>query len=323
MKHLNKPFLLIVFTLMTGQVFAQVCEQPQSSNQFKDIAAIVKALDGKSITLNSSRIRPWSTQAKLPCPPPFKATYKAGKKEISFVAVEHVGGPATSEDTRLKTISTLIEKIKPQGIVLEMATGGVMPPQAFDGFIKGCYQDGKFICGEAAYAAVVAGKNGAEVQGGEPVPPILNEAVLKIEPKTNLLAYRSTQAVLSFKRQGIPKTEWEKKFAEELERNAISRNDIWSFAQYTEWTKKNPKSLPEQVEDNWIEPRNDGSATALQKIAFNVDAAREPLILKTAEQAINKHDKTMIIYGSGHFYKQAPAYEEAFGAPQIECLGQN
>lgn len=169
---------------------------------------------------------------------------------------------------------------------------------------------------------MIAGKNRAEVQGGEPVPPALNEAILKTEPKTNLLAYRSTQAVLSFKRQGLPASEWEKKFAEQLERNAISKNDVWSFAQYTEWTQKNLKSSHEQVEDHWIEPRNDGTASALQKIAFNVDAVREPLILNTAEQAINQHDKTMIIYGSSHFFKQAPAYEEAFGAPQIECLGK-
>lgn len=322
-KHLGKPFLTALFVLLSEQSYAQVCEQQQPFIQFLDIPGIMNALGSKPISLNSNRIRPWNAHARLPCQPPFKVTYKTGKKEFSFVAVEHVEGPTSLENSHLKAISTLIEEVKPQGIVLEVVTNGVMQPEMFEGISTKCYRDGKLVCGEAAHAAVVAEKSGAEVQGGEPVPAAINEVLLKIEPKDSLLAYRSAQAVISFKRQGVPRTEWEQKFAQELHRNGISENDIWSITQFADWTIKNLNSLPEQVAENWFQPRNDDSATVLQRISFKVDVIREPLILRMVEQVINKHDKTMILYGADHFYKQSPVYEEAFGTPQIECLSQD
>jgi hypothetical protein len=298
--------------------FALVCEE---DNQYKDYRSIVNVLSAQPIRLKQNFLRPWDIQASLPCPPPFSATYKIGTREIIFVAVEHVSGPVSPEDKGLKTISKLIESHGPEGVVVETATGGVMPQEAFDGITNDCYQEWTFVCGEAAYAAVIVAKSGAEVHGGEPVPPVLNDLIQNRVGMDNLLAYRSTQAVLSFKRQGVPKREWEKKLPEELERNAISKGEAWSFAQYSEWTKKNLNLSPEEVEDSWIEPKNDETSNALHKIAFLVDISREPLIVSTVERVINSHDKAMIIYGAGHFYKQALVYEEAFGTPKIECLG--
>lgn len=81
----------------------------------------------------------------MPCPPPFKATYKTGKKEVTFIAVEHASGPTSPEDAGLKTLSNLIEKIKPQGVVVETVSGGVMPPEAFDRIQNGCYQAGNLF----------------------------------------------------------------------------------------------------------------------------------------------------------------------------------
>lgn len=279
MRRLFKCFFVIVFTLKTAQVLASSCAQ--QSSFYRDIAEIMTAASDKPTILDADSILPWSGQAKYECGPPFKATYKTGNKEITFVAVEHIDSPATFDDPRLKTISNLIEQLRPEVLVLETATKGVTSPGAFFGFSANCVKDNKFLCGEAAYANSVASQIGAMVQGGEAIPGELNQEILKMEEnKSNLLIYRSTQAVLSFQRRGIPIDEWEKNFSDEIQKNGIPKNDIWTFAEYENWTNEFLKSSPKKVETSWLEPKNDQSASEVQKISYKVEQAREPMILK-------------------------------------------
>ena len=318
---INVSILFILSNLLIVKAYAlDACTQTKAES-FKEFDQIASSLENSfSTSLDPNLLRPWSAEAKFQCEPPFKVTYKNGKKEFVFVAVSHISGPVVPDQSDLKILEETIETTKPESVVVETVSGGIMPKVAFEGISKKCFQDKKFFCGESAYSAMIADKVGAKVLGGEPIPPVLNDALLKVESNSNLLAYRSTQTVLSFKRQGVPEKEWPKKFLEDLSHNIDLSKSKWSYDEYSKWLKNHLNLKAKQVEDSWLEPKNDEHATALQRIAYHVDNAREPLIVKNVEQVLNQHNKVMILYGAGHFYKQAPVYEKIFGAPKIECL---
>ena len=153
-----------------------------------------------------------------------KLLYKTGNKEITFVAVEHIDSPATFDDPRLKTISNLIEQLRPEVLVLETATKGVTSPGAFLDSQRTVLKIINFYVARPPMQNSVASQIGAMVQGGEAIPGELNQEILKMEEnKSNLLIYRSTQAVLSFQRRGIPIDEWEKNFSDEIQKNGIPK----------------------------------------------------------------------------------------------------
>lgn len=273
-------------------------------------------------SLDESALRPWDSNSQFQCEPPFKVTFHKDNKTIIFLAVHHVSGLVEPAKSDLIIMKQEIEKNKPQGVLIESVTGTSIPAEEFKSIQNSCYQDNKFSCGEAAYSALIANSVHAEVLGGEPIPFRLNQNLYSKLRPNELFAFRSTQAILNLKRQGIKPEEWATHFNLEISQDIKFDSDEWSYSKYQDWLLTNLKSLPTQIEANWLEPRNDKEANLLQMIASKIEKVREPLILRNAEQLINKHDSTMIIYGDGHFYKELPVYEKAFGEPSFQCLKQ-
>jgi hypothetical protein len=209
--------------------------------------------------------------------------------------------------------------------MVEMATGGVINERGLQGLEQGCVRNGEFMCGESPFMAMLAGQRGVVVQGGEPLPPELNQGIRRRSSNEDLLVYRSTLAVLNLQRQRVPVSEWPSRFGDELARDGITLGgeDAWSYSRYEQWLSRNLRATAQQVEDRWIEPRNDSAASPLQRISYRVDQAREPMILERAESMLNQHQRSMMIYGAGHYFKQSEVLQRALGSPQIECLAGN
>lgn len=79
------------------------------------------------------------------------------------------------------------------------------------------------------------------------------------------------------------------------------------------------ESDPTKVNSSWLEPNAKSNAEELQRVATLVDSIRGRKILSAVNQLLSKGEKTLIVYGSAHFFKQAKTLEEVFGPPQIEC----
>jgi len=157
------------------------------------------------------------------------------------------------------------------------------------------------FCGEGAYAALMAGRIGSTVKSGETNDVQINNLLKQTKLKSGLLAYLSTQVLLNFKRRGMPILEWPKYFQSELQHNAVSASEAWTYDQFASWLQTNLKEDPTHVDGRWIEPRTDNKSTSLNKFAFEVDKVREPLIMQNIEAMLNENDKSMAIYGSAHF----------------------
>ncbi len=276
-------------------------------------------------TLDPSLLQQWNRHAKLPCRAPFLATFKKDGKEITFLAVNHIEGPVKASESELSLVAQQVKQIGPSGILIEMDTGGGnLSREYLRSIYSNCIdKDGKFFCGEASYAALTAGRENANaaVLGGEPSRSALQTELGKKLSREDHLAFESLKTVISMKREGLPATEWSKVFNQRLKNNLSSfSTDEWSYEKFSTWLRKNMGVSIDRVEDQWMEPRSDAGASRMQKIAAQVGQIREPMILSAAERLINGSTKTMIVYGSSHYFKQLPAYEKAFGRPEVECL---
>lgn len=119
----------------------------------------------------------------------------------------------------------------------------------------------------------------------------------------------------------IAPDQWPEHFSSKFKLNPAFSNSDWSYEKFKVWLKDNMNSEVSGANAKWMEPRSDAKAMKLQKIAQDIENVREPMIQSAIQTQLNKFDTTMVVYGYGHFYKQAPALEKIFGSPLIQCLG--
>lgn len=82
--------------------------------------------------------------------------------------------------------------------------------------------------------------------------------------------------------------------------------------------RENQNTPVEQAEMSWLRPSSDSGSTILQTTAAKVDEVIEPLIVVNIGAALEHSPNSLVIYGTGHFAKQAAADEKAFVKPKIE-----
>lgn len=273
------------------------------------------------ILFDLEQIRTWNAEAKLPCPNTFEAVYKKNGKTFSFVAVNHIPGPAdVKENHQLAVIKKKIREAKPDVVLIESVTNGVMPREGLQSISDKCQRDSVFLCGESAYAALNGGSVGAAVFGGEPLPSDLEKGLTSILSNQEIKFYKGVQILLTMKAKGIPTAQWVNEYSREAFTEFGPGDRQTSYSELKSFIKENLNMQPEDVRPDWIEPRSDLHAGALNRIAFKVDRIREPMIVKTVERALNDGAQNLImVYGAGHFYKQEAIYRKYFGNPIIKC----
>lgn len=274
------------------------------------------------ISLDLSLLRSWKSTSSYPCRPPFKATYSKNGKILTFLATDHVFGPVSENDARLSGLRTAIEGAKPNGIVIERPVGeGRFVGDNLESEVRRCKnQLDQFTCGEPTYAGIIAARGGAIVVGGEIEPKKNQSELLKKMSRQELLVYYSVLILSSQKEQGLSEADRKSGLVANLRRQIDFEDNEWTYPILESWLSKNLGRKANDVNSSWIEPRNDRAASITQRIAHKFDSVREPQIVAKVADLLKTKDRAMIAYGAGHFVKQAPIYEKAFGRPQIECL---
>jgi hypothetical protein len=320
-----RQFWFVFLLLVSLRAVGDDCQHmPKDSlHSLNDIKPLAdKFQQKKSINLNVYELKNWNQYAKQPCSGSFTATYKRYGKKITFIARNHITEPADPFTHKgLKELESIITNVKPDGILIETPTTNLMSIIEIEAIKKNCYGGTKFLCGEGPFAALVAHEKGALVQGGEPPPNTLENAALKRISRRDLQYYFASQTILNFKRRGLPPTQWEKAFDTE---NGIDPEDFDSskltFAKYRDFLKDELRLKPEQVNEQFLLITDYEQGNILQKVAFLVDHTREPFIVKSTQNLINRADNIVIVYSPIHHFIQANILKKFFGDPEIKCL---
>lgn len=314
------PFLTLILIATQANANADVCTSSATEAlQFKTWAEEFR--EKAPVRLDPAKLRAWDAQGKLPCSAPFLATYTAEGKTLMFLATDHTNQPVTPDHPMLDSLSKVIEKTKPNAILIEMKTGGVeFPPEAIERVLNtpNCFQNGEFSCGESGWAALKAKNNKIPVFGAEPP---LSELMTGKFDRTQLKGFVAVRAALSLKRAGVPQANWSEELKREMQKD-LPDIGAYTIQDFEIWRKTAHEKSLEQIEPSAIEPRTDKSASVLQRFAAIIDQEREKKILEKTAQIASANRTTLVVYGFAHFYKQQKAFEAKFGRAKIECLAR-
>ncbi len=131
----------------------------------------------------------------------FKATWEKNGKKITFLAVDHIQDHPQELRSELAIIKNEIEKSKADALMLERTSQGPIPPESALASQAACNKDGTFQCGESEWSTIVAAENKIVNFGAEPIPPVFYQALTKQISRQDMLAFASTRAVLTMKRE--------------------------------------------------------------------------------------------------------------------------
>lgn len=299
---------------------------PQSLAQiFPQIPILQSSLVEKTrfVRLDERALRRWDASATLPCAPPFRATFQSQGRTLHFLAVNHVaGGPQPSTHPGLAVVRQQVETLRPETMVVEIGPAEELGPDFLGRLGTSCAAaDETWVCGEAPYAASVGGRRGARIFGGEPSPSRIMERLAGRVSRNDFLAFESAKILVWLRTSGVPEERWETDFNQMFRSTPVASIDPhWGYSQIADWLRTRMQRAPRDVDPSWLEPLHEGNILPLQRISGVVDDEREPEILQTIERALNRGQNSLVIYGSGHYFKQALALEAALGSPQITCL---
>jgi hypothetical protein len=258
---------------------------------------------------------------------PFIETYKKRDKELIYLAVVHHSSlkyPNVMTDPTFKTIAQIFAQTPPDAVIVE----GVDPSDlsSFLQFARSCaaanYNLPEKLCDEPEFAADLATGIGAVVYGGEP-------------PGASVLAYFEKQGYVSqdvlayYIMRMIPVQNYhaplrpetfaafEQKVAKDAQRK-LGISMTFSPDDFITWYAK---SMPGPANYLTITTNDTGPGSDRQKPTLLNTLARIDLVMRdesvvtAIQQALDKHNRVLAVYGASHLVFEWNQLEQIMGTP--------
>jgi len=248
---------------------------------------------------------------------PYIALFQRGSKQLIFVSGDHAMGINSAV---AKTIRHAFKRQKPQAVIVE-------------GLGSGAENDGSDRLRQAkAFAAkrpeefpenyypiFLADHAGIPFVGGEPALAENRDALkpLGYEAEDLLgLSIGSNVGALSDD-CGKDRDKCAKMLDGMAARSALELGipGPYGFADFERWHDRRAglRTPAHQLTAEDCRPDGSPSATYLQTMAYRLELIRESAIVRQAEKMLNKHDRVLIVYGSGHLVRQREVWKTALG----------
>lgn len=274
------------------------------------------------LNFNKTLVLPWSDELskKEPYEYPFLADYKIKNKKLVYVAALH----STHEGSETFDI---IERILRANSIDMVIVEGISNSSGFspESIIKWASEqgkDGKYPGFETAYTIKVSKSLNIPFIGGEPNEKfIFDELLNKGFVEEDYLFYTFTQQIFQAKEAGIFNSlTIQNEFKDHIKHNIskLSLNKQYSFEDYLQWYQLN--NFEAFNTDNLIPetcaPYETGKLMT-QRISSEICILRDQFTVTVIEEALNKNDNVMIVYGGSHWSTQHKSLEEALGKPSF------
>lgn len=277
----------------------------------------------KTFQADPSLLVPWSAQAqgKEPYSPPYLVMFRAGKKQLLYLAAEHETGLQT-ETFRL--VKQALDGFKPQLAVVEgYPTAEGLSPKDFLDYATSCWgPNGSKDCGgEPAYLAYLAHQASIPFVGGEPTDAeILRFMKAKGYTAQDLMGFYYVRDIPLWRQEGRLHSDQKKQFDDfilALKQSFGTPGVTFSFEEFKAWYKKlSQKAFDAMtVTEDDSAPVNSSAATALQKLAYDASLSRDTHLVQLFARLLNQYDKVYVVYGGGHLVTQRAVLRAMLGEP--------
>jgi hypothetical protein len=233
-----------------------------------------------------------------------------------------------SDNPTLPLIESEIQTFQPDFIVIEAPEfiGAKVPHgESRQVAIAGVkYSD----INEVARSAALAEQHGIPYQGGEPDEVKLQEEMKRRGYSTHdmmgLYAFRQIPTMNGDGKQAIDEQVLETRLNDFFKNHHsfqhIPMEERLDYQSFKGWFRYQSHGLNlnlATLNTNDAAPVRGESATYFQRAMADIGDIREENVNRIIQQAMDKYDRVMVVYGSGHLVKSLPVYQEAFGDPQL------
>jgi hypothetical protein len=247
---------------------------------------------------------------------PYVAVFERGGKRLVFIAGDHKDG---LQSPVAKMLRWAFKKYDPKAVVVEGLSGDA--PEE----LRKWLDDGEWFFknkpGELAenyYPAVYAHQRGLPFAGGEP-SRAESFAALKSRGYT-AEDFVAQSAAANTGAYNINHPQTPESLAKALdghldeEAKALGLKG-YSYADFTRWCRERAKlDKPAHLLDKDDSRPYDGpDAHFLQKMAYELELVRETSIVRRIETMLRRHDRVLVVYGSGHLVRQRDVWKAALG----------
>jgi len=280
-------------------------------------------LEDSPIHLSSNLIRSSWPGVRDSCDQTFKATFcsDASGREFMFIGIQQMFGSARSAE--LVAAAEEIKRFQPDRVLIEMPKEKItVSYSSLENEEQKRFKPGQEW--HPVIAAVTSTPVRGAVLGGDPSFDQVRRILARFTTREDQLVYSSIRILLSLKRRGVLSSQWDAHFFNML-REEVSEYRIgnWSFRRFQEYLALKMNATIEQLDESWLEPRTGQDVSRTQTMAAAIEMIRGPMILRAAEDAINKSRRSMMIYSAPFYIQFAPAFEKAFGKPMVQLLKQS
>jgi hypothetical protein len=257
--------------------------------------------------------------AEEPLEAPYVARFELGPKRLTFVATNHETGPETAS---ARTVARAFEDDEPRMLVVESFDARPATGKKYRAHVLTLAEKGCADCEESEYAACLAYRRGIPVLGGEPTDrQILKELLRQKYSVEDFLGFYTARQIPIWRRLGqLEQFTLERLTDHFLEyvRKESGVETPFEYPDFLRWFGAHEvqrRSAADLTVDDTA-PYGGPETNYFQRIAFAADRRRETAIVGHIESALDRRDRVIVVYGSGHLVKQRKIWEKMFGAPK-------
>lgn len=280
---------------------------PQDSEFKADLSLILHAPD---------------PQKRSPLEPPYIRHYHKAEKDLYYITTTHECGIET--DT-FKTVKKAIEQYKPDIVVVEglISSASKQYLQDYIKYAKRHEANGFTNACEAPYTALLAEKNNIPFIGGEPPHQFTSQELQKkgysIKDQISFCLLRQFHF---WEKEHLPTDEAsvEKRAKDFLANDPnfdfVPAGERPTFEEFKAWYDTHndkPERKFADFSQNDTGPMNTADASYFNRLSYAMGQIRDKNIVATIGDAIAKHKKVLVVYGSYHLFVAQPVFEKMFG----------
>lgn len=287
------------------------------------------------ITLNQQLVTPYSREVSESFPDgPYVAEFAQGRKRLHYVAATHT---CTAKDKNGNIIShthnptmALIDeqlaKSQPDFVIFEMpdrmnAQNPTHPPEKL-----GDPEYERQLLSEAAYGSYHAQRLGIPYTGAEPAEEVMLDEMQKKGYHKHDIAYFYALRHIPNITQGGKADVDEATIAAVLNEKlqlwhkelGFDNGEVLDYDGLKQWFSyhnKDPGHRLPKTRSGDFAPLHHGSF--FQRMSADTGDIREQNLNRKIEEALNKYDKVMVIYGGGHLAQSYDVYADVLGAAEF------
>jgi hypothetical protein len=266
-----------------------------------------------SLRLDPDDIRPWNGGEKGQFPSPLGAVFKQGPKTLVFVGDHHVTPEAT-----YKVVEAAFDKFAPEIAVVEGLefSQGENPQKYLAKFLSKSKEDvwkdpslepGTELLSMARHVPFIGGEPTIEEQMAS---PFLRAKGFSPEDIRNVQILQR----LPYRRDQLKMTDVDDFFRYAMDLYRVGGPEPAFKESFHTWYKKRAGK-----DFDYRTVSKDESAvncapddTVLQAIACAYNINRDRFLVAHVETLLKRYDRVLVVYGTGHFVQEYPAFKKAF-----------